>query len=167
MTGPRTSDGPRKDGCPSTRCSCWPSGPGYAHGRPDCPTGPTTSPSTPNALGAPVPRPAGVRHRLNYPPHAAEAGFTLPANPSSSPSSQPPSPARTPRSPLQGKVDWEVELVAVIGRDTYRVSEDRAWEAVAGLTVGQDLSERVTQLQGRPPSSASASPFRASAHRSF
>lgn len=38
----------------------------------------------------------------------------------------------------------------MIGHESYRVSEDRAWEAVAGLTVGQDISERVTQLQGEP-----------------
>ncbi|MDX3275103.1 fumarylacetoacetate hydrolase family protein [Streptomyces scabiei] len=109
-------------------------------------------PVDPNALGAPVPRPRQVfAIALNYPPHAAEAGFTLPGEPlvfTKFPASIT-GPNTTVALP-QGKVDWEVELVAVIGRDTYRVSEDRAWEAVAGLTVGQDLSERVTQLQGRP-----------------
>jgi 2-keto-4-pentenoate hydratase/2-oxohepta-3-ene-1,7-dioic acid hydratase in catechol pathway len=42
-------------------------------------------------------------------------------------------------------VDWEVELVAVIGVRAHRVAEDAAWPHVAGLTVGQDLSERVVQ----------------------
>jgi 2-keto-4-pentenoate hydratase/2-oxohepta-3-ene-1,7-dioic acid hydratase in catechol pathway len=46
------------------------------------------------------------------------------------------------------KVDWEVELVVVIGTRAYRVPESDAWDHVAGLTVGQDLSERVVQMAG-------------------
>lgn len=109
-------------------------------------------PVDPAALGAPVPRPRQVfAIALNYPPHAAEAGFTPPDEPLVF--TKFPACITGPRTTValpQGKVDWEAELVAVIGRDTYRVSEDRAWETVAGLMVGQDLSERVTQLQGRP-----------------
>lgn len=109
-------------------------------------------PVDPAALGAPVPRPRQVfAIALNYPPHAAEAGFTPPDEPLVF--TKFPACITGPRTSValpQGKVDWEAELVAVVGRDTYRVSEDRAWEAVAGLTVGQDLSERVTQLKGRP-----------------
>lgn len=44
-----------------------------------------------------------------------------------------------------GYVDWEVELVVVIGRTAHRVEAADAWAHVAGLTVGQDLSERVVQ----------------------
>lgn len=106
----------------------------------------------PTALGAPVPRPRQVfAVALNYPPHAAEAGYTPPEEPlvfTKFPACLT-GPYTTVALP-PGKVDWEVELVAVIGRESHRVSEDRAWEAVAGLTVGQDLSERVSQLQGRP-----------------
>ncbi len=47
-----------------------------------------------------------------------------------------------------GKVDWEVELVAVIGRTAHRVAVDEAWSYVAALTVGQDLTERPLQLKG-------------------
>ena len=43
-------------------------------------------------------------------------------------------------------MDWEVELVAVIGRAASRVDESRAWEHIAGRHLGQDLSERVGQL---------------------
>ncbi|NEA98701.1 fumarylacetoacetate hydrolase family protein [Streptomyces sp. SID13726] len=104
------------------------------------------------ALGAPVPRPRQVfAVALNYPPHAAEAGYTPPKEPLVF--TKFPSCVGGPHTTVSlppGKVDWEVELVAVIGRETYRVSEDRAWDSVAGLTVGQDLSERVSQLQGRP-----------------
>ncbi|MDW8804175.1 fumarylacetoacetate hydrolase family protein [Streptomyces scabiei] len=127
----------------------WPRLREWAAGLPD---GAYDIPVDPTALGAPVPRPRQVfAVALNYPPHAAEAGFTPPGEPLVF--TKFPACITGPNTTValpQGKVDWEVELVAVIGRDTYRVSEDRAWEAVAGLTVGQDLSERVTQLQGRP-----------------
>jgi len=43
-------------------------------------------------------------------------------------------------------VDWEVELVAVVGATADRVAEGEAWAHVAGLTVGQDLSERTIQF---------------------
>jgi 2-keto-4-pentenoate hydratase/2-oxohepta-3-ene-1,7-dioic acid hydratase in catechol pathway len=43
-------------------------------------------------------------------------------------------------------VDWEVELVVVIGRKADRVSTDSAWDHVAGLTVGQDISDRTLQF---------------------
>lgn len=48
-----------------------------------------------------------------------------------------------------GAVDWEAELVVVIGRRAEHVSESQAWNHVAGLTMGQDLSERL--LQVKPP----------------
>ena len=48
-----------------------------------------------------------------------------------------------------GSVDYEIELVAVIGRFTERVRASAAWRHVAGLMIGQDLSDRVVQM--RPP----------------
>ncbi|MFI6742858.1 fumarylacetoacetate hydrolase family protein [Nonomuraea sp. NPDC050451] len=53
--------------------------------------------------------------------------------------------------PEGGLTDWEVELVAVIGRHAHRVAAADAWQHVAGLTVGQDLSERLTQLAPPQP----------------
>lgn len=53
--------------------------------------------------------------------------------------------------PPGGHVDWEVELVAVIGRHAHRVPAARALEHVAGYAVGQDISERVLQLAAAPP----------------
>jgi 2-keto-4-pentenoate hydratase/2-oxohepta-3-ene-1,7-dioic acid hydratase in catechol pathway len=50
-----------------------------------------------------------------------------------------------------GNVDWEIEVVAVIGRGGHRIPRAEAWSAVAGVTLGQDLSERIGQLQGTPP----------------
>ena len=49
------------------------------------------------------------------------------------------------------RVDWEVELVAVIGRRAHHVDADSAWDHVAGLMVGQDLSARDVQMSGSPP----------------
>jgi 2-keto-4-pentenoate hydratase/2-oxohepta-3-ene-1,7-dioic acid hydratase in catechol pathway len=55
-----------------------------------------------------------------------------------------------------GSVDWEVELVAVIGRLARNVAVGSEWDYVAGLTVGQDLSER--DLQGAGPTPQLTSP---------
>jgi 2-keto-4-pentenoate hydratase/2-oxohepta-3-ene-1,7-dioic acid hydratase in catechol pathway len=43
-------------------------------------------------------------------------------------------------------VDWEVELVVVIGRRADAVAASDAWWHVAGLTIGQDLSDRTLQF---------------------
>ncbi|TCN52319.1 2-keto-4-pentenoate hydratase/2-oxohepta-3-ene-1,7-dioic acid hydratase in catechol pathway [Rhodococcus sp. SMB37] len=103
-------------------------------------------------LGAPSPTPRQVfAIGLNYHDHAAESGFD-------SPTSLPPvftkyvssfsGPDSEVNIPAGGNVDWEVELVVVIGRDAHRVSASDAWSYVAGLTVGQDISERISQLRG-------------------
>ena len=108
---------------------------------------------TPDQLGAPVPAPRQVfAIALNYRPHAAEAGFVAPDEPlvfTKFPTSIT-GPVATVELP-EGHVDWEIEVVAVIGRGGYRIPRAQAWDAVAGLTVGQDLSERVQQLRGTPP----------------
>jgi 2-keto-4-pentenoate hydratase/2-oxohepta-3-ene-1,7-dioic acid hydratase in catechol pathway len=51
----------------------------------------------------------------------------------------------------EGNVDWEVELVVAIGRGGHEIDREVAWNHVAGLTIGQDLSERVAQLDGPRP----------------
>jgi 2-keto-4-pentenoate hydratase/2-oxohepta-3-ene-1,7-dioic acid hydratase in catechol pathway len=103
--------------------------------------------------GPPVPNPRQVfAIALNYRPHAEEAGFVPPDAPlvfTKFPSCIA-GPVSTVRLP-QGNVDWEVEVVAVIGRGGHRIARAEAWAAVAGLTCGQDLSERVSQLRGSPP----------------
>jgi 2,4-didehydro-3-deoxy-L-rhamnonate hydrolase len=57
------------------------------------------------------------------------------------------------------RADWEVELVVVMGRRAHRVERDRAWEHVAGLTVGQDISERRVQFRKPGPHLALAKSF--------
>src|SRR5258708_38173979 len=54
--------------------------------------------------------------------------------------------------PLSGDmVDWEVEIVAVIGDEVAHVAVDDAWAVVAGHTLGQDISDRAVQMTGVPP----------------
>ncbi|WNM34773.1 fumarylacetoacetate hydrolase family protein [Streptomyces sp. Li-HN-5-11] len=106
------------------------------------------------ALGAPTPAPAQlVAVGLNYRDHATETGFSVPdglppvfAKFASSLSG----PYTTVRLP-EGNVDWEVELAVVVGATASGVSEEQAWQHVAGYTVAQDLSERVLQMSGPAP----------------
>lgn len=58
-----------------------------------------------------------------------------------------------------GDVDWEVELVAIIGKRADHVTVEDAWDHVAGLTVGQDLSERILQRSGPAPQSSMAKSY--------
>lgn len=113
------------------------------------------APFDPADLGAPAPAPRQVLAiGLNYSEHAAESGFAVPDAPTVMFTKWPScltGPVTTVDLPAGGKTDWEVELVAVIGRRADHVAEAEAWDHVAGLTVGQDLSERVTQLAGPSP----------------
>jgi len=110
-------------------------------------------PVTTRSLLAVTPRPPQVfAIGLNYRDHAAESGFDLPTEPvvfTKYVSSFAGPTGDIVLSP--GAVDWEIELVAVIGREARRVTEDRAWDHVAGLTVGQDISDRTTQFAAPPP----------------
>ncbi len=107
---------------------------------------------TPEQLGAPSPRPRQVfAVALNYRPHAAEAGFQAPDEPLLF--TKFPTCITGPITEVTlppGKPDWEIEVVAVIGAGGHRIARADAWDAVAGLTVGQDLSERAVQSQGKP-----------------
>jgi 2-keto-4-pentenoate hydratase/2-oxohepta-3-ene-1,7-dioic acid hydratase in catechol pathway len=106
-----------------------------------------------DALGAPAPRPGQVfAVGLNYREHAAEAGLDLPEIPVVF--TKFPSSVTGPRGVIglpKGSVDFEVELVAVVGREASGVAAADAWGHIAGLTVGQDLSERELQLAGPVP----------------
>jgi 2-keto-4-pentenoate hydratase/2-oxohepta-3-ene-1,7-dioic acid hydratase in catechol pathway len=103
------------------------------------------------ALLAPVPRPRQVFGvGLNYRLHVAEGAREVPEEPAvftkfpsciNGPTSEIPVGSET--------VDWEVELVVALGRAAHRVPVERAWDRVAGLMVGQDISDRAVQM--RPP----------------
>jgi 2,4-didehydro-3-deoxy-L-rhamnonate hydrolase len=109
----------------------------------------------PEALGSPSPNPRQVfAIGLNYSAHAAESGF---APPDTSPSvfTKFPSCITGPYTDVElvpgGHNDWEVELVVVIGPVARHVPAANAWQYVAGLAVGQDVSERRLQMVATPP----------------
>jgi len=64
------------------------------------------------------------------------------------------------------KMDWEIELVVVIGRKAREFSLDNALSCVAGYTIGNDLSARDLGFRAQLPET---SPFRAdwTRHKSF
>ncbi|MFF3577880.1 fumarylacetoacetate hydrolase family protein [Streptomyces mirabilis] len=109
----------------------------------------------PADLGSPTPAPPqlfGIG--VNYREHAEETKLDTPDK-------FPPvftkfrtaisGPVTTVTLPADGHTDWEVELVVVIGRRADRVPAADAWSYVAGLAVGQDISERIRQIEGPAP----------------
>lgn len=84
----------------------------------------------------------------NYREHAAEQGAEAPAEPLvfakySSALITDGEPIRL--SPLTAKVDWEAELVVVIGRAGKAIDASDAWRHVAGYAVMNDVSARDLQ----------------------
>lgn len=49
------------------------------------------------------------------------------------------------------KPDWELELVAVIGRPAHRVSAEEALDHIAGYTIANDLTDRATVFRRDMP----------------
>ena len=87
---------------------------------------------------------------LNYTDHAAEVGMALPKEPTvfiKAPSalSGPDDPIVRPRDSV--KLDYEVELAAVIGRDGKNVEESKALRHVAAYCIVNDVSERAFQME--------------------
>ncbi|WP_326948115.1 fumarylacetoacetate hydrolase family protein [Amycolatopsis sp. NBC_01307] len=112
----------------------------------------TAAPFAESDLGAPVPAPRQIFGvGLNYRDHAAESGLGLPESPTVFTKFASSLTGPSGEIPLPGPTDWEVELVAVIGVLARDVPAERGWEHVAGLTVGQDLSDRTLQLAGPAP----------------
>ena len=99
-------------------------------------------------LGCPVPEPRQVfAIGLNYRTHAEESGMTLPAVPATF--TKFPASLSGPFDDIEivgEAVDWEVELVAIIGKRADQVAEADGWSFVAGLTIGQDISDRALQF---------------------
>lgn len=110
-------------------------------------------PIDPARLELPTPRPRQVfAIGANYRAHAAEAGVAPPEQPVIF--TKFPSCLTGPNDSVvvdSAKVDWEAELVVVMGREARDVSRADAWSYVAGLTVGQDISERAIQRLGPMP----------------
>lgn len=100
-------------------------------------------------LEAPSPRPSQVFGiGLNYRAHAEEAGWVIPEVPLVF--TKFPSSVAGPYGVVElsgPKVDWEVEVVVVIGKGGRRIPASEAWSHVAGVTGGQDISDRAVQLR--------------------
>ena len=87
---------------------------------------------------------------LNYTDHAAEVGMALPKEPTlfiKAPSAVcgPDDPIVRPRG--SAKLDYEVELGVVMGRDARYVGEAEALGYVAGYCLINDVSERAFQME--------------------
>lgn len=95
---------------------------------------------------APLPAPGkALAIGLNYRAHAAETGATLPEHPIvftklTTCISGPGRPVEVPKA--SSMVDWEGELVIVIGKRGRHISADRALDHVAGYMNGNDVSVR-------------------------
>jgi 2,4-diketo-3-deoxy-L-fuconate hydrolase len=84
---------------------------------------------------------------LKYRSHAEESGMAVPEVPATF--TKFPASLGGPFDPIEivgDSIDWEVELVVVIGRRADRVAEADGWGQIAGLTVGQDVSDRTLQF---------------------
>ena len=102
-------------------------------------------------LGSCVARPVNyVCIGLNYADHAAEAGMPVPKEPiiflkSLGALCGPNDDVKLPRG--SKKLDWEVELGIVIGKRARYLTQDKAKDAIAGYFLGNDVSERVFQIE--------------------
>jgi 2-keto-4-pentenoate hydratase/2-oxohepta-3-ene-1,7-dioic acid hydratase in catechol pathway len=102
-------------------------------------------------LGAPICRPSKiVCIGLNYRDHAAETGQEVPKEPviffkATSSLVGPNDDVVIPKSAT--KLDWEVELAFVIGKEARYVAKQNALDHVAGYALHNDYSERAFQLE--------------------
>jgi 2-keto-4-pentenoate hydratase/2-oxohepta-3-ene-1,7-dioic acid hydratase in catechol pathway len=109
-------------------------------------------PAATAALRPPVPDPAKILCiGLNYRDHAREGGRAIPTEPvlfAKFPNAllAPGEPICLPR--VSHKVDYEAELVVVLGRRGKDIPADQALRYVAGYTVGHDVSARDWQFRG-------------------
>ncbi len=104
-------------------------------------------------LGPPVPRPRnsfGIG--LNYRDHVAESNMEVPEVPLVF--TKFPSCIAGPTADIElrsATADYEAELVVVMGSGGRDIPADEAWDRVAGVTVGQDISDRALQFAAKPP----------------
>lgn len=100
--------------------------------------------------GAPIAKPSKIICLgKNYEEHAKEGGFEAPVRPlifSKTPNTLngPFDAILLPRS--SGRIDWEVELAMVIGKEGKRIDRSQALDFIAGLTVMNDVSGREAQF---------------------
>lgn len=105
------------------------------------------------SFGPRVPRPTNVfAIGLNYHDHAQESGLPVPEVPMVFTKFNGSIAAPDASIELRGQtVDWEVELVAVVGTAGRDVAVADAWSHIAGVTLAQDISDRHVQMSSTPP----------------
>ena len=119
------------------------------------PSLPTTALETFGAddLRAPSPEPRQIFGiGLNYRAHAVETGVPLPDSPLTFTKFA--SSIHSPNGDIRIDVataDWEIEVVAVVGSGGRNIPQTTAWNAIAGICVGQDISDRKLQRATQPP----------------
>ncbi|CAM4259076.1 FAA hydrolase family protein [Cytophagaceae bacterium 50C-KIRBA] len=107
--------------------------------------------SNPKRIGSCVARPSKIICvGLNYADHAKETGAAIPTEPilffkSTSALSGPFDDVIIPKNSI--KTDWEVEFAIVIGKKASYISEEKAYDYVAGYCLHNDISEREFQLE--------------------
>ena len=102
-------------------------------------------------VGACVSKPGKfVAIGLNYSDHAKETGLKTPKEPivfmkATSCISGPNDDIEMPKN--SSKLDWEVELAIVIGKETKNISEQEASDHILGYCIVNDVSEREWQIE--------------------
>jgi 2,4-diketo-3-deoxy-L-fuconate hydrolase len=100
--------------------------------------------------GCPVHRPSKIICLgINYMEHKTESGLDVPTRPllfCKTPNTQngPFDPIVLPRG--SGKIDWEVELAVIIGKEGKRIQKSDTLKHIAGFTVLNDVSGREAQF---------------------
>jgi 2,4-diketo-3-deoxy-L-fuconate hydrolase len=101
-------------------------------------------------IGCPIHKPSKIICLgKNYAEHAKEGGFENPDRPlifckTLNTLNGPFDPIILPKS--SGKIDWEVELAIIIGKEGKRISKAQAKNYIAGFTVMNDVSGREAQF---------------------
>ena len=101
-------------------------------------------------IGCPIHQPSKIICLgKNYAEHAKEGGFENPDRPlifckTVNTLNGPFDPIILPKS--SGKIDWEVELAIIIGKEGKRISKAQARDYIAGFTVMNDVSGREAQF---------------------
>jgi 2-keto-4-pentenoate hydratase/2-oxohepta-3-ene-1,7-dioic acid hydratase in catechol pathway len=102
-------------------------------------------------IGACISKPGKfVAIGLNYSDHAKETGLKIPTEPivfmkATSCISGPNDNIEMPKN--SSKLDWEVELAIVVGKETNNISEKEAADHILGYCIVNDVSEREWQIE--------------------
>ena len=113
------------------------------------------------SLKAPIPWPGKLLCLArNYASHIGEGGGTVPPEEKMSPqvfmkpNTAVIGPGQSIAIPKKGnRIDWEAELAVVIGKKGKYITQDQAYDYVAGYTIMNDVSERklIVEVADREP----------------